>query len=194
MGLRRRRTSALLLESALIVASILLAFALNGWWETRQEHRLGERALASFEQETRQNRENLVAVMPYHRHLHALFSDLSVSGAVRTFDDIRYLEGFDGWQPPVLTSTAWSTAIATGALASLDFDTVREISAVYTLQDRFARQSDGSFLTAPGALTDANIGASLISAEIFLTDVTNASLDMVAAYDRLLEWLAHRRR
>jgi hypothetical protein len=194
MNVRRRRTSALLLESALIVASILLAFALNGWWETRQERRLGERALASFEQEIRQNRENLVAVMPYHRHLHALFSELSVSGAVRTFDDIRYLEGFDGWQPPILTSTAWSTAIATGALAVLDFDTVREISAVYTLQDRFVRHSDGSFLTAPGALTDANIGATLISAEIFLTDVTNASLDMVAAYDRLLESLALSRR
>jgi hypothetical protein len=193
MGIRRRRTSALLLESALIVASILLAFALNGWWETRQERRLGERALASFAQEIRQNRENLAAVMPYHRHLHTLFSDLSVSGSVRTFDDIRYLEGFDGWQPPVLTSTAWSTAIATGALAFLDFDTVREISAVYTLQDRFARHSDGSFLTAPGALTDANIGASLISAEIFLTDVTNTSIDMITAYDRLLEWLADRR-
>jgi hypothetical protein len=194
MSLRRRRTSTLLLESVLIVASILLAFALNGWWETRQERRLGERALASFDQEIRQNRENLLAVMPYHRHLHALFSGLSTSGAVRTFDDIRYLEGFDGWQPPVLTTTAWSTAIATGALAHLDFDTVREISAVYALQDRFTRRSDGSFLTAPGALTDANIGASIISAEIFLTDVTNASLDMIGVYDRLLEWLGDRRR
>jgi hypothetical protein len=194
MSPRRRRTSALLLESALIVGSILLAFALNGWWETRQERRLGERALASFEQEIRQNRENLMAVMPYHRHLHTLFSELSVSGAVRTFDDIRYLDGFEGWQPPVLTSTAWSTAIATGVLSVLDYDTVREISAVYTLQDRFVRHSDGSFLTAPGALTDANIGATLISAEIFLTDVTNTSLDMVAAYDGLLESLTHRRR
>jgi hypothetical protein len=193
MSPRRRRPSTLLLESALIVASILLAFALNGWWEARQERRLAARALASFEQEVRQNRENLLAVMPYHRHLHILFSELSVAGAVTTFDDVRYLEGFEGWQPPVLTSTAWSTAIATGALAHLDYDTVREISALYALQDRFVRHSDGTFLTAPGALTDANIGATVVSAEIHLTDLTNGSVDMIAAYDRLLAVLAGRR-
>jgi hypothetical protein len=194
MSPRRRRPSALLLESALIVSSILLAFALNGWWEARQERRLAARALASFEQEVRQNRANLLAVMPYHRDLHALFSAMSVAGTVRTFEDLRYLDGFDGWQPPVLTSTAWSTAIATGALAHLDYDTVREISSLYALQERFLRHSDGTFLTAPGALTDTNIGATVISAEIHLTDLTNASRDMIAAYDHLLEWLAGRLR
>lgn len=193
MSLRRRRPTALLLESALIVASILLAFALNGWWEARQERVLAARALASFEQEIRQNRENLLAVMPYHRQLHELFSELSVAGAVTTFADVRYLDGFDGWQPPVLTSAAWSTAIATGALAHLDFDTVREISSLYALQDRFVQHSDGTFLTAPGALTDANIGATVVSAEIHLTDLTNGSLDMIAAYDRLLDGLTGRR-
>jgi hypothetical protein len=71
---------------------------------------------------------------------------------------------------------------------------VRGISAVYALQDRFTRRSDGWFRTAPGPLTDANIGASIISAEIFLTDVTNDSVDIIGVYDRLLEWLDERRR
>jgi hypothetical protein len=193
MSLRRRRASRLLLEPALIVASILLAFGLNGWWEARTDRMLAERALASFEQEIRQNRESLLAVLPYHDHLHALFSGLSRTGAVRTFEDVRYLDGFDGWQPAPLTTTAWSTAIATGAMAHLDFDTVRELSALYTLQERFSQNSDGSFLLTPSALTDATIGATVISAEIHMTDLTNGSRALVKAYDGVLEWLADRR-
>lgn len=189
---RSQGASRLLLESTLIVGSILLAFALNGWWEARQERQLAERALASFEHEILQNRENLRNVMPYHQELYELFAELSVTGSVRTFDDVRGLEGFAGWQPPFLTTTAWSTAIATGALAHMDFDMVRELSAVYTLQDRYVQHSDGAYLMAPGALTDANIGSTVISAEIFLMDVTHGARELLTAYDRLLEVLRMR--
>jgi hypothetical protein len=187
--MRRRRLTRLLLDSVLIVASILLAFALNGWWEARQDRLLADRATATFAQEIAQNRQNLAGVMPYHMGLHDLFAGLSAAGTVRTFEDVRELEGFDGFQPAFLTTTAWHSAIATGALVHLDYDLVRELSALYTFQDRYTEYSDFRHLLAPGALTDANISAALFSAEIHLIDVISGARDLVAMYDRVLEQL-----
>jgi hypothetical protein len=170
----------------LIVSSILLAFALNRWWEARQDRLLADRALATFAQEIKQNRDNLLRVMPYHRGLHDLFAGLSAAGTIRTFEDVRELEGFDGFQPAFLTTTAWHTAIATGALVHMDYDIVRELSALYTFQDRYTDYSDFRHLVAPGALADANIAAALFSAEIYLIDVISGAQHLVALYDRLL--------
>jgi hypothetical protein len=187
--MRRRRVSRLLLESMLIVSSILLAFALNRWWEAHQDRLLADRALATFAQEIEQNRDNLLRVMPYHRGLHDLFAGLSAAGTIRTFEDVRELEGFDGFQPAFLTTTAWHTAIATGALVHMDYDIVRELSALYTFQDRYTDYSDLRHLVAPGALADANIAAALFSAEIYLIDVISGAQHLVALYDRLLNRL-----
>ena len=187
---RRRNTSRLLLESGLIVASILLAFALNGWWEARQDRRLAEHALASFEKEIRQNRANLLDVMPYHLELYDLITGLGAAGSVRTFEDVRGLEGFHGFQPAFLTTTAWSTAIATGALNHLDYDLVSDLSAVYTFQERFALHSDARHLLSPTAMADATIAATVFSAEIYLGDTIAGARDLVARYDRILEVLA----
>jgi hypothetical protein len=184
--MRRRRFSRLLLESTLIVASILLAFSLNRWWEARQDRLLADRALASFAQEVAENRDNLLRVMPYHQGLHDLFASLSAAGTVRTFEDVRELEGFDGFQPAFLTTTAWHTAMATGALVHMDYDIVRELSALYTFQDRYTEYSDFRHLLAPGALADANIAAALFSAEIYLIDVISGAGELVAMYDQML--------
>jgi hypothetical protein len=189
---RPRNASRLLLESGLIVGSILLAFALNGWWETHQDRKLAGHAVASFEKEIRQNRANLLDVMPYHLELHDLIAGLSAAGTVRTFEDVRGLEGFDGFQPAFLTTTAWSTAIATGALNHLDYDLVSELSAVYTFQERFTQYSDARHLLAPTAMADANIAATVFSAEIHLIDTVAGARDLVARYDRILELLEGR--
>jgi hypothetical protein len=192
MTTRRRHLSRLLLESALIVASILLAFALNRWWEARQDRMLADRALATFAQEIAENRANLARVMPYHEGLHDLFAGLSAAGTVRTFEDVRELEGFDGFQPAFLTTTAWHSALATGAVVHMDYDIVRELSALYTFQNRYTEYSDFRHLLAPDALADANIAAALFSAEIYLIDVISGARDLIAIYDRVLERLVGR--
>jgi hypothetical protein len=189
MTMRRRRVSRLLLESALLVASILLAFALNRWWEARQDRILADRALATFAQEITGNRDNLARVMPYHEGLHDLFAGLSAAGTIRTFEDVRELEGFDGFQPAFLTTTAWHSALATGAVVHMDYDIVRELSALYTFQARYTEYSDFRHLLAPGALAEANIAAALFSAEIYLIDVISGAQDLIAMYDRVLERL-----
>jgi len=187
--MRRRRVSRLFLESALLVASILLAFALNRWWEASQDRLLADRALSTFAQEIIENRDNLARVMPYHEGLHDLFAGLSAAGTIRTFEDVRELEGFDGFQPAFLTTTAWHSALATGAVVHMDYDIVRELSALYTYQDRYTEYSDFRHLLAPGALADANIAAALFSAEIYLINVISGARELTAMYDRVLERL-----
>lgn len=184
-----RKLPGVLLDSALIVASILLAFALNGWWEARQERQLAEKALNSIEIEIAQNRRNVLAAMPYHQRLQALFTELSAAGSIRTFEDVRGLEGFDGFQPAVVTTTAWSTAINTGALNHMNYELVNELSAVYALQERFAEYSDFRHLLAPEAMADANIAATMFSAEIYLIDVLTGAQELVATYDAILSRL-----
>ena len=186
---RRRTPSGLLLDSALIVGSILLAFALNGWWEARQDRQLAEKALTSIEIELAQNRSNVLAVMPYHHRLHELIAGLSAAGSIRTFEDVRGLEGFDGFQPAFVTTTAWSTAINTGALNHMDYELVNELSAVYAFQERFADYSDFRHLLAPAAMADANIAATVFSAEIYLIDVLTGARELVDRYNGMLDRL-----
>jgi hypothetical protein len=189
---RRRTASDLLLDSALIVFSILLAFALNGWWQAHQDRQLAEKALTSIEIEIAQNRSNVLAVMPYHQRLHKLIAGLSAAGSIRTFEDVRGLEGFDGFQPAFLTTTAWSTAINTGALNHMDYELVNELSAVYAFQERFAEYSDFRHLLAPAAMADANIAATVFSAEIYLIDVLTGARELVDRYNGMLDHLQAR--
>lgn len=178
-----------LLESALVVFSILLALAADGWWESRKERLLAEQALDSFIQEIRANRENLRRVMPYHAELYSQFQALNNGGAVRTFNDLRQVEGFQGFRPAFLTDTAWRTALATGALNHMEYETVSRLSALYTAQQRFVETSWPDFITGAGAWTDANIGSTVLSVVIYLSDVTAGEQELLVFYDTVLKTL-----
>jgi hypothetical protein len=44
----------------------------------------------------------------------------------------------EGFQSAILVSTAWETAVATGALGYMGYDVVAGLSLTYNLQDRLA--------------------------------------------------------
>lgn len=178
-----------LVESALIVFSILLALAADGWWESRKERLLAEQALDSFIQEIRANRESLQRIMPYHAGLYSQFQALSSAGPVLTFGDLRRIEGFQGFRPAFLTDTAWRTALATGALVHMDYEIVARLSALYTLQQRFVETSRPDFIQGAGAWTDANIGSTVLSALLYLGDVTAGEQGLLESYELVLNAL-----
>lgn len=192
MPINRRRSYLLLVESALIVASILLAFALNGWWEARQERQLAERAITAFEQEITRNRDNLRQVMPYHLALQERLGELTRAGSIRTMDDFVG-GGFEGFKPPLLATTAWRSALATGALAHMDYDMVAELSAVYTVQELFAEASNPRFVQDAGAWTEENIPSTMFTAILYLGDVTAIAPELVRMYQQVLMRIDARR-
>ena len=57
-------------------------------------------------------------------------------GLGRAFDDLRRSKA-SRLRPAFLTDTAWRTALATGALTHMEYETVARLSALYTAQQRF---------------------------------------------------------
>jgi hypothetical protein len=117
--------SRALFESALIVFSILLALAINGWKENRDNERLARHALANFEREIQENSDRVERSIPYHSHLLEAFTKSHT---------VAEVPGWRGISSPILQDTAWQTALATNALGQIRYDTVSALSRVYTSQ------------------------------------------------------------
>ena len=111
---RRAWISRVLVESILVVGSILLALALDEWNEGQDYQDLATLSLVNFEREIQQNRLRLEGVTPFHVGLRDVLANMDTGGAdVYTTMVRNILESF---QPAILVSTAWETAVAAGAL------------------------------------------------------------------------------
>lgn len=137
----RRRTgshSRVILESVLIVLSVLLGFALNAWGERRAEHRLADAALANFRREIEANLGELERVQPKHAEFAA-----QLAAAAATSDPGEGRSAFEifagllpegGLDVPPLREAAWETAVSTGALRLLEYDLAARLSETYLIQ------------------------------------------------------------
>lgn len=126
----------ILVESSLIVLSILLALAVNEWRQKRADTALAETALGNFATELRHNRDAVETVLPYHREISKRLEDLLAHPekvAAESDDLISLLSTIApaGVQPPDLRTTAWETALATNALLHLDYETTFRLAGIY---------------------------------------------------------------
>ena len=119
---RRAWISRVLVESVLVVGSILLALALDEWNEGQDYQDLATLSLINFEREIQQNRLRLEDVTPFHVGLRDVLANMDIGGAAVPATTIRNI--LEGFQPALLVSTAWETAVATGALGYMDYDVV----------------------------------------------------------------------
>jgi hypothetical protein len=182
----------LVVESVLIVLSILLALGVDSWREERHNTRLAEQALASFEAEIRENKAAVEAIIPYHRRLQKEFAALSTAGEIRKFEDLRKVKDFKGLNPTFVRDTAWRTAVATGSLEHLDYETVQALSYLYTLQERVVTASNPVYLFGPTSLADENIPALARGIVFYLGDVTSGDQSLQKAYGEVLSLLEKR--
>lgn len=183
----------LLVESLLIVLSILLALAVDSWREGRRNAARAEQALAGFEAEIRRNRATLEAVTPYHLQLLNAFGEQIEKGEIRRFADFRKIAGFQGLRPAILEETAWRTAVATGTLEHIDYETVQALSRLYTRQERFTEFTAASTdLFGPTSLADENIPALVKGIAAHLVDVTHAEKTLQEGYTNMLRRLEAR--
>lgn len=74
---RRGTYARLLAESGLIVGSILLAFAIDAWWEDKLERREELEILLALSDEFADNREAIAEVVALHREAENSFLELS---------------------------------------------------------------------------------------------------------------------
>ena len=126
-----------LVESLLVMGSILVALAVDEWAQNREYAELADQSLVIFQREIVQNRARLEDAAPYHQGIRDLLSQMRLDPEAST--DIRSI--MEGLEAPVLLNTAWETALATGALTHMGFEVVSVLSLTYSIQEAFENRS-----------------------------------------------------
>jgi len=196
---RRRRVSSRTLlrlgvESALIVASVLLGFALNEWEQRRLERERADAALANFRREIEQNLATLRRVHPIHEKLRT-----DLEGALArenpgksAFDVFREEMPESGLNLVPLRDAAWETAVSTGALRLLDYETAALLSETYLVQrgsldGAIQRFVDRFYL--PDSFEPAAQKRMLRTHQMMLGEVTGLESYLLEVYPQALEKL-----
>jgi hypothetical protein len=123
-------------ESVLIILSVLVGFALNGWRERRAERARAEAVLANFRQELAQNLATLERRQPKHVAMAERLERAAQQErpGQTAFDSFRELMPEGGLDTGPLLDAAWETALSTGALRLLDYEQAALLSETYLVQ------------------------------------------------------------
>lgn len=128
----------MLVESLLIVFSVLVALAVDEWRDERQRRDRAERAMRSIAAELRQNRSNVARALANHR---AMADSVSAYAARRQPPPQHvYLNGL--FNPGLVHSAAWEAALETGATADMPYERVIDLSSTYDRQARYRALGD----------------------------------------------------
>lgn len=180
-----------LVESVFVVGSILLALAVDEWAENRDFAELADQSLGIFEQEILQNRNRIEDGLPYHQGIRDVLGQMRLTQPPVV--DLRSI--MEGLEPPVLLSTAWETALATGALTHMDFEVVRALSLTYSIQEGFtaSTRSERPRFGAMEGLTAAEIAEQVLDAYDYVAALTRNEAELLTVFNQALELIgAHR--
>lgn len=127
-----------LIESALIVFSVLLALALDQNMQDRQRNAQAQAALGSIRDELEANLRNLERAKNNHR---AMFDSLTRYASLnQPVPERIYLAGI--FNPAPTYAVAWESARETGAVSDMPYDLVLQLSRVHAEQSRYRELAD----------------------------------------------------
>jgi len=173
-----------LIEAVLVVASILLALAVDEWAEDREYAELADQSLEIFEQEIARNQARIEDVSPFHTGVRDVVGSMRFAPA----NEVELRGVTEGVDPPVLLSTAWQTALATGALTHMDVEVVSALSLTYSLQDRFmdeirTERPDRNLVL--DGLPEAAVRARVEQTYEYLSALTSGESELLAVYQQV---------
>ena len=171
-----------IIESVLIVVSILVALGLDSWRQNREDEEFVRTALSNFEIEIRQNQARVEDAAPFNMGLRLVLSQHYGVGDIDTVDE--FVNMVEIYSPAELQSTAWDTALATGSLAKMEYSLVTALSLTYSLQDRYDRstRSGISDLISPQYLSEDTLKLAIYNSIRFLDDVTGMEAELGVTY------------
>ena len=171
-----------IIESVLIVVSILVALGLDEWRENREDEEFVRTALSNFLIEIRQNQTRVDDAAPFNKGLRQVLSQHYENEDITTVDD--FVNMVEIYSPAALQSTAWDTALATGSLAKMEYNLVTALSLTYSLQSRYdtTTHSGMSDLTSPQHLTDDNLKLAVYNSIRYLDEVTGMETELGITY------------
>lgn len=172
-----------LVESIFVVGSILVALGVDEWSENRDFEELAQQSLSIFEQEIVANRARLEDVAPFHQGIRDVLAQMQLGADAR----INVRGVMEGLEAPVLLSTAWQTALATGALTHMEFEVVSALSLTYSIQERFASQLPRPrFVNAEG-LPAGSTSEQARQAYEYVAGLSTDEVELMAVYGQALE-------
>ena len=182
-------------ESALITMSILLALGLDEWREVRESMETVEQALSNFVSEIRQNKARVDDAAPFNKGLRDVLERRHLDGDIDS--SAEFINIVESYNPVVLQSTAWDTALATGSVANMEYNLVAALSLTYGLQTRYQQASrDGmTKLMSPENLLADRLEWAIYNSVRYLDDVTSMETELGIVYQEaeaviVKEWVA----
>ena len=178
-------------ESVLVVVSILMALAVDEWRDNRAFAELADQSLGIFEREIRQNQARLEDANPFHNGIRDLLGQ--AMDQPNASMDLRGI--MEGVETPVILNTAWQTALATGALTHMDVETVSALSLTYSIQDRFIATSgrDRPRIAPSDDLTKVALHERMHEAFDYMTGLTRGEAELLTVYGEALALIQERR-
>jgi hypothetical protein len=180
-----------LVESAFVVASILMALAVDEYSQNRDYADLADQSLRIFEREIHQNRARVEDVAPYHQGIRQLLGQMR--GATPGSMDSRPV--MEGLTVPVLLDTAWETALATGAMAHMDFEIVSALSLTYSIQKDFEERSrlNRPRFVGPETVSEFQNRQQVDRAFEYVSGLARDESDLLTIFDQALETISEHR-
>jgi len=171
-----------LIESALIVISILVALGLDEWREKREDAETARQALSNFISEVQRNQARVDDAAPFNKGLLEVLKGRYEGSGIDSVDEFVIM--VESYTPLVLQSTAWETALATGSLAKMEYNLVSALSLTYSLQNRYqlATRSGVANLTSPQNLSEDKLDLAIYNAVRYLDDITNMEQELGVIY------------
>jgi hypothetical protein len=182
-GRAREWLGRVLVESLLIMLSITMALAVDQWQSDRQDRALARKSLQSFQREIELNQARLEDIAPYHAGLRAMLAQMDSAGRPGGAE-LREVVNGEGLRPPFLLDAAWQTALATGVLRHMDYETVSALSMTYTQQSRFKEFGRDQAPVAGARLHPDEVLAATLR---YLTDVTAEEEELQTVYAQALQ-------
>ncbi|NIU34440.1 MAG: hypothetical protein GWM92_00975 [Gemmatimonadetes bacterium] len=100
----------------------------------------------------------------------------------------------EGLEPTVLLNTAWETAVATGALNYMGYETVSALSLTYSLQERFEDFSRTRLprLNPVGTGSEGELRVAIRQALNYVQELSQREQELIGIYQQALHLIAER--
>ena len=164
--------------------SILLALGLDEWREIRQDVETVEQAMSNFVSEIRQNKARVDDAAPFNRGLSDVLEQRHLDGDISSSGE--FINIVESYNPVVLQSTAWETALATGSVAKMEYKLVAALSLTYGLQSRYQEASRGGIteLMSPENLSTDRLEWAIYNSVRYLDNVTSMETELGDVYEQ----------
>lgn len=166
-------------EAVLLVAAVVLGFAVTEWGENRREQRRADEAISAITRELEGNLEQVAGAVPYYQEITGTLETLLAEQRDTNVGDVE-VEGWRGLSPPLLRTASFDLAMSTGALEHVDFQVADALAQTYEVQAMLSHAINQSLAAAvAGQLVTVQDWHRIFSLLAELTERTEEVLESV---------------